>query len=870
MARPQEFDSISPSKRHRRTPLEEPGPGPELDNAPVNSAMDQNAAGFPSGNDIRLNVAPFKASHEAGDAQQRGRGGRKVKPSSKYALTAAAKDLFDGSKSSSSDYRYVWEMFPSKSAENSPWHKIRLGPEVITTKLGLIGIEIVRVWKKTKHNVFNFFAHFWHVPSSCRYGAMAVLIGLLLPAALDMVQVSLPLRELSEPVGSDGFWPMSDIWGWILQKSIVLLFVDLIMLAMEMIYLKPDDHFYFDLWPTVAKILLTLFIQDFMTRIFGAFPVPLLDNLIGPPGFLAIQVYRSYVFVKTKLPQYEKGIAEPALFEGILSCGRNTKKFTKRLKNTLRRSHSDPVKRASQHQSLIPATYTNHFRRRSVTGDSREVRSMLPSYTVFQRRRFLVLMALTLTYSAFYLTCVTFLLFFRLTSGDDGLQALLAIGFSLTSVVFRKGIIPLIFHRARYGGKLWDGEYHASLSRTEERSLDDRLNVSGFKLADYFFECLSEMFLTFILPEISSDIVFVLILFGELGVVLFTGASWVVSLPSWSQLSRKRSRKAIMPLTAFDPHERMNAVSPSQLSLHRPGLVDRLRSWNCRSVVSFLSGIPSRAAFKLLEKTALFPHTPRVEEKAKRHPHGVEMALMSPTREGLKRLQNELFQEPPVKTSMYQYSGSQSTFSDMSSIQHEFMMRSLSRLVDTPELPRQRRHSISTATLLDISPEELVPGRQGAEYEWAVTNPREEFVLLGWVLSRCQTLFMMFFADLYATFAFFFVFSFMVFGHNSESFPYSEVCSAQYRTIMEYNGATFITNVLAIGICDLVLRHKLGISLVSTGLAVFSNSQMVVPMTITAILSYLLVWGLIVDHARSLLFLTELFGSSKLSDACIS
>lgn len=149
----------------------------------------------------------------------------------------------------------------------------------------------------------------------------------------------------------------------------------------------------------------------------------------------------------------------------------------------------------------------------------------------------------------------------------------------------------------------------------------------------------------------------------------------------------------------------------------------------------------------------------------------------------------------------------------------------------------------------------------------------------------------MFFADLYATVAFFCVFSFMVFGHNSEvsfslkyrcvdresivylaaqSFPYSNVCVDQYRVIMEYNAATFITVSLAICLCDLLLRHRLGISLISSGLAVFTNTQMVVPMTITATLAYLLVWGLIVDHARSLLYLTEVFGSLKLSEACKS
>ena len=281
------------------------------------------------------------------------------------------------------------------------------------------------------------------------------------------------------------------------------------MLSMEMIYLKPDDHFFFDLWPTTAKILITLFIQDFMTRIFGVFPLPLLDNLIGPAGFIAIQAYRSSVFVRTKLPEYERGTAKPTLFEGVLSCGRNTRKFWKDIRKSGRHNKSAFLESEELQQSGILTVPTRKPRRKSTT--STPV-STTPSYIAFRRRRFLVLMSLTLNYSNFYLACVMFLLFFRLTAGNNPLQALLAVAFSLTSVAFRKILVPNIFEKAKYGGEWWDGEYYASLSRTSESSLDDRLNVSGFKLADYFFECLSETFLTFILPEISSDIVFAIAL----------------------------------------------------------------------------------------------------------------------------------------------------------------------------------------------------------------------------------------------------------------------------------------------------------------------------------------------------------------------
>ena len=147
----------------------------------------------------------------------------------------------------------------------------------------------------------------------------------------------------------------------------------------------------------------------------------------------------------------------------------------------------------------------------------------------------------------------------------------------------------------------------------------------------------------------------------------------------------------------------------------------------------------------------------------------------------------------------------------------------------------------------------------------------------------------MFFADLYICVSFLCLFTFMVYGYNSEvslqllcntrltldmlhscyfriglqSFPYANICTSTYVQIMQYNLIAFLVGAMAIGISDLFIRARFGINIISSGLQFFSHGQSVVPMIITGVLSYALMWGFIVDHARSFLYFTELFGSTS-------
>lgn len=94
-----------------------------------------------------------------------------------------------------------------------------------------------------------------------------------------------------------------------------------------------------------------------------------------------------------------------------------------------------------------------------------------------------------------------------------------------------------------------------------------------------------------------------------------------------------------------------------------------------------------------------------------------------------------------------------------------------------------------------------------------------------------------------------------------QSFPYSEICSSHYSQIMQYNAVTFAANFLAICLSDVVVRSILGISLISSGMALYSDHKQSIAMLIISVLSYALVWGFIADHNRSMLFLSERFGA---------
>lgn len=332
----------------------------------------------------------------------------------------------------------------------------------------------------------------------------------------------------------------------------VITVVDMVFICMQTIYLRPSDHFYFTLWPTIVKWFLTFILQDFIPRLLGVFPVPLLDNFIGPFLFSVVTGYHTHVFVHRKLSEYESGTAQPSALELLLSCGRSTQaanaRFPGRYLRKIRKKKFERLGKYELNNSKSMNKVNNHRKPRrhslATTYNLSPGGVYRPSYVVFGRRRRLVLSCLMSAYCNFYLICVAFLLGFRVTRGNDSMHALLAICFTAVSVLFRKILAPMLFQKAKYGGRLWDGEYSKSLN-TLEQKFDNRVNTAGFRLSDYFFECLSEIFLTFILPEITSNIVFVLLIVGETLVIYFTAGSWTFLLPKWKSLGGRKTSSVI-------------------------------------------------------------------------------------------------------------------------------------------------------------------------------------------------------------------------------------------------------------------------------------------------------------------------------------
>eukprot|EP01138_Halocafeteria_seosinensis_P001435 gb/GECG01001471.1/.p1 GENE.gb/GECG01001471.1/~~gb/GECG01001471.1/.p1 ORF type:complete len:922 (+),score=34.31 gb/GECG01001471.1/:1-2766(+) len=817
------------------------------------------------------------------------------------AIHNASEESNDSSRSSNSDV-FLWELFDGNTPlrkKESIRNSVLRGPEAVTKFLGIVGINLMRVSRWNKNRPSKFLAHLW----STRFSGQntwanlgrAVFLGILVPTAINIVLTVLPLHRLSEPPGSDGFLPFSDTWGWLLQKTIAIVLVDLIFVSMEVIYLAPDDHFYFSMWPTMAKVVLTFIAQDFIPRALGAFPVPFLDSIIGPTLCGAVTAYHIYTFVVRKLPEYERGTAKPSLLEMILSAGRNTSRLNRRLKKYLKlqlqrwRINYKDESTSGVGKSTSLRRGSLDFSMDSLTHGT----SYLTAYHAFQRRRLLTLVALILLYIMFYSACVFFLLVFRITAGSDSHQALAAVGFTAVSVGFRKFLVPNVFKYACYGSRWWDGDYYDPSASLDER-YDKRVNASGFRLADYYFECLAETFLTFILPEISSNGVFVLIVLLEVMVILFTGASWLIQLPSWAGFSRKaRNKQAVSPVETTDragtsrPVTREQSIAVREESAKKRNTKE---TWLSR-VLGTLTGVPPYPTIQLIIRQLFHPRKPIVASRLMPFPHDSRLT-MSTFSWKRARAQKVIV---ATKAAQNKQSFGDPT-SDFTTYAKEWALRWLVPLVrtGTASVQPNRRRTNSLARLQNLSPADLgllpqqsrpkdlyplydwlgntAAGESEAipelRYQWQITNADEEFAMLGWVIQRCQTLFVMFFADIMSNVSFYFLFSFMVYGNNKESFPYSRVCDAQFRRVMEYNTATILANILGIWMCDFILRCKLGISLIATGTTLFRHAHSFVPMIFIASLAYGLVWSFIVDHTHILLYFTERYGSLTPEGPC--
>lgn len=116
--------------------------------------------------------------------------------------------------------KFVWDIYeasPSiKLSNRRSVAKVLRVQEVITSYFGLIGINLIRVWKCGEQGALTFFGHYWNIMKTQRNFTYMLLFGFLIPIALNMIITIVPLYTLTEPVGDESFLPFSKIWGWLL------------------------------------------------------------------------------------------------------------------------------------------------------------------------------------------------------------------------------------------------------------------------------------------------------------------------------------------------------------------------------------------------------------------------------------------------------------------------------------------------------------------------------------------------------------------------------------------------------------------------------------------------------------------------------
>eukprot|EP01138_Halocafeteria_seosinensis_P002405 gb/GECG01002462.1/.p1 GENE.gb/GECG01002462.1/~~gb/GECG01002462.1/.p1 ORF type:complete len:830 (+),score=34.05 gb/GECG01002462.1/:1-2490(+) len=787
---------------------------------------------------------------------------------SRYALVRhERKRLTDGTLD------FFWEVFDgSTSAFERQIGSVLHCAQKLTSIMGVLGVRIVRVTSRlTLHNHYLKWAHLWStdLPSKGIAKSLAqttVMVGLV-PIFVSLLVTCLPLHELRKPVGTDGFLSAAASGGWMLQASINVFLASCIFFGMQCLYLNQTDHFYFRAWPSFVHLFLFLIVQDIIPRALGVFPVPFLFNSVGAVLVVAVVLANSYDFVTNEMPKYERGVRKPSTLEWLISGGRNTARERHFVQRRMKRATNTKGVGGRPRSYSLPTT-----------DDAANARERLPGYIVFRRRRLLTLFLIIGVYAVFYWICVTFLLLFRLWNNSDTLQAAFAITFSLVSATFRKFLVPWILEKAKFGGRLWDGKFYDRFLTQRDR-YDDRLNTSAFRLTDFFYESLSEVFITFILPEATSIFTVLFLIVGEVFIILFTGASWILMLPVWR---KKPKSTSVLPEASAPKREKGKGYCG--VGSKRK---DKFQKW-ASACSRLLTGVPSSRRINFLNERLQEGGRTATTSAGLKFSHSRDMTPVTSSWARLALLTTRFPWLPNHSCNIVEALKCSKESFDASPHWHTMWLVSLvtmakkrpssshtSGLVSRSKdrrrnsVGRLERYSSSSLEKDWDAPPSKSASKGHTSYmtRWYFSDPRTELTVLAWIISRCQTLFVMFMANIYAGVSFLVMFSFMVQGHNRKSFPYTHICDDQFLLILFYDFCAICAVLLGIGMVDFFLRKRLGISLVSVGTAyVLSHVQAMVPVVLTGIISYSLVWSFLVDHANSLLYFTSRFG--EFSNEC--
>eukprot|EP01138_Halocafeteria_seosinensis_P006391 gb/GECG01006533.1/.p1 GENE.gb/GECG01006533.1/~~gb/GECG01006533.1/.p1 ORF type:complete len:469 (+),score=38.67 gb/GECG01006533.1/:1-1407(+) len=223
--------------------------------------------------------------------------------------------------------QYKWETFNTEGFLKSR-EDCSNAHSTLTAITGLLGSSVTRLSKYHSDGKFEARRYYWRTAAD-RKGLLstttwAFLLVVVIPTAINFLLACLPLYELRRPVGTEGFVPLAENWGWLVHNYVELLFVDLVFMCTQTLYLSSTDHLYFSMWPTLLKVILASIIQDFIPRFFHAFPVRFLAGLTHLVLGVTVAVYHSWSFVTHELPKFERGRHTPTIVESFFSFGLST------------------------------------------------------------------------------------------------------------------------------------------------------------------------------------------------------------------------------------------------------------------------------------------------------------------------------------------------------------------------------------------------------------------------------------------------------------------------------------------------------------------------------------------------------------------
>eukprot|EP01138_Halocafeteria_seosinensis_P004589 gb/GECG01004695.1/.p1 GENE.gb/GECG01004695.1/~~gb/GECG01004695.1/.p1 ORF type:complete len:805 (+),score=37.20 gb/GECG01004695.1/:1-2415(+) len=761
--------------------------------------------------------------------------------------------------------RYIWETFltygASMGCKQLKGAELLRGPELFSKYLGVTGVVITRVWKyNSVPGSTTLVGHFLNIPRLGFSWLLAFFFGIILPTGLTICWMLPRLHPLSSPENDGDFIPLSETWGWIAQKVVVNLLTDLSVLCVQPMYLEPHDHVYFQILPTIAKTVLMFIILDLIPRAIGKFPVPLLGLLSGSALTTVVVAWLHRAFAY-ELPKYEEGRSKASVVQLLLSCGHSIRSFKNRLKWYIinHREHS--------RTTLIPHS---RGRSKSVTSAKSSLRCIrVPKHSFFIRRRICVLTALSLEYLCFYLLSLSLFVLFRKYKTSSA-QSALSIIFALFSIAFRVVAIPATIEKGHRGGGVWDGKNDAHISKMRQR-YDKRVNETGVILATYFPECMSGVFLAFFLPELSSATAFVLLLLGELSILGFQGICWTRSLTLTSSL-----REGTLGRSLLDRSYVYRRYSSTEDNGDRPA------GSRCDAISHETGFVPSPSNIQLRTDMLFEIRSPRLGRTLMYCPRSKEMVALGPSLEESEITQRKLSSTRNVPSSdltipifdsralcyewalrwLAELSSIESTSSAWinanrraSSMEQRSGESGASRTSQQRPATSRRHSSPLLDCFTDNTPIPMAThaSREGSGRDHSAKN----IVSIGWRLGTSQRLFTMIFANVFSILSFVVLFPFIAFGGNRKSFPYEHFSRQEYQDILWCCALILVANISILGLFDLIGRCQFGISVVSVGMALFKEWRVWLVTCLSGMLSYALLWIILVDQLSTLSFLTE-------------